>query len=460
MKLDFKKLVKPYEKESVSKLQEYIKIDSVNDMSTAKEGQPFGEGVKNALDYMAKLGKEEGFEVDTCEGYCTELTYGTGDKMIGIFAHADVVPATGEWKHGPFDPVIEDDVMYGRGTSDDKGPGLAAFYAVKALKDNGLIDGYKVRLVYGGDEELGGRCLEHYFHVLNKPSPTYGFTPDAEFPLIYGEKGIGGYIHEYELKNDNIISLNGGTAANIVIDEATALVKKEKDLDRQIASYFKLIGVNFTIKESPELKDVLEVKVFGKAAHGSTPEYGINAGLLLIKFLGHHYGDDALEKLSDNYIEPTGKKLGAYYESEFLHNSTYNVGIIKTEGRTLKLTVNFRYPENVDLDDACRKINAQNIGKVESIKGGKPLLFDPKSPMVTTLLKAYQEESGDYETPAMTIGGGTYAKECENTIAFGSHFPGRADNIHSPNENIHLEDYLSSQYIYARAIYDLGKLEK
>ena len=73
------------------------------------------------------------------------------------------------------------------------------------------------------------------------------------------------------------------------------------------------------------------------------------------------------------------------------------------------------------------------------------------------MLKVYQEETGDFDTPIMTIGGGTYAKECKNTIAFGSAFPGRYDKIHEPNEEIHLEDFLSSQSIYARAIYELGK---
>lgn len=457
MKIDFKKLVKPYKDESIKALQDYIRINSINDMTTSKAGQPFGKGIKDALDYMAELGKKEGFEVDTCEGYCTELTYGEGDTMIGIFAHADVVPVTGKWTNDPFDPVIRDGQMFGRGTSDDKGPGLASFYAVKALKDNDLIKGFKVRLVFGGDEELGGRCLEHYFHVLNKPAPTYGFTPDAEFPLIYGEKGIGGYIHEYKLKTEDVLSLNGGTAANIVIDEASAVLKKSPNLDKAIVSYFNLLNIKFQVIDIDN--DKLELKVFGKAAHGSMPELGVNAGLILIKFLGYYYNDDSLQTLADNYIEPTGKKMGTYYETEFLHGTTYNVGIISLDGKTIKMVVNFRYPENVDCDEVCQKINELNIGHVNEIKGGKPLLFDPSSPMVQTLLKAYQEESGDYETPAMTIGGGTYAKECENTIAFGSHFPGREDNIHSPDEKIHLEDYLNSQYIYARAIYDLGKLK-
>lgn len=151
--------------------------------------------------------------------------------------------------------------------------------------------------------------------------------------------------------------------------------------------------------------------------------------------------------------------MNVYYESKYLHNTTYNVGIIKLEKGILKLHVNFRYPENVNLEEVKDKINSLHVGFVDKINGGEPLLFDPKSKLVTTLLKVYQEETKDYLSEIKTIGGGTYAKESKNTIAFGSAFPNRNDKIHEPNEEIHLEDFLNSQAIYARAIYELGKLK-
>ena len=138
MNIDFKKILKPYKNESIKALQGWIKINSVDDPSSSSEEKPFGEGVTKALDYIATLGEKEGFNVDRCDNYCTEISYGEGD-LISVYAHCDVVPATGNWNHDPFDPVIENDVMYGRGTSDDKGPAMAAFYALKALKDNNLI---------------------------------------------------------------------------------------------------------------------------------------------------------------------------------------------------------------------------------------------------------------------------------------------------------------------------------
>ena len=456
MSIDFKKLLKPYEKESIKNLQEWIKINSVDDESTATQEHPFGEGVANALEFIAKLAEKEGFNVDRCDGYCTEISYGEG-PLISLFAHADVVPATGEWKFGPFNPVIENNIMYGRGTSDDKGPAMASLYALKALKENNLVDGYKVQLVIGGNEEKGGRCLDYYFNELHKPDPVFGFTPDGDFPLIYGEKGIGEFTHEYHITNRAIMSISGGVALNAVIDEAHAIVKPTTGIKAAAQSFFSLSNIKYEIND---VDDYQEIIVYGKSAHGSLPHLGTNAGLILLKFLSFFFKDASLGTLADFYLEPTGKKMNAFYETEYLHNTTYNVGFITFNKGVLGLHVNFRYPENVNLDEVKERINSNGVGYVKEINGGEPLLFDPHSTLVTTLHKVYVEETGDNETPIMTIGGGTYAKECKNTLAFGSHFPGREDHIHEPNEKIHIVDFLSSQPIYARAIYELGKEAK
>lgn len=455
MNLNFKKLLKPYKDESIENLVKWVKINSVDDPTTSSKEHPFGIGVENALSFIAELARKEGFKVDRCDNYCTEISYGEG-KLISVFAHADVVPATGKWEYDPFEGKIVNNIMYGRGTSDDKGPAMASFYALKALKDNNLIKGYKVNLVIGGNEEKGGKCLDHYFNTLHKPYPDYGFTPDGDFPLIYGEKGIGGYVHQFELNDKSIVSFNGGIAVNSVIDEAHCVIKKNHNLKDDAVKFFSVMNVKYSISEDESFDEIV---VYGRSAHGSLPHLGLNAGLILLKFLGYLYKDPNLENLADCYLETTGKKMDVYYESKYLHNTTYNVGVMKLEEGILKLYVNFRYPENVNLDEVKNKINDLHLGHIDEITGGEPLLFDPKSKLVSTLLKVYQEETGDKETKIKTIGGGTYAKEAKNTIAFGSAFPNRNDKIHEPNEEIHLDDFLNSQAIYARAIYELGKLK-
>ena len=182
---------------------------------------------------------KDGFKVDMCDGHCIELECGEGDRLIGIFAHQDVVPVSGNWNHPPFEPYLDEkeNRLYARGTSDDKGPGIATYYALKALKDNGLIKNFRVRFVFSGDEERGSSCLTYYFETLKKENPTYGFTPDADFPLIYGEKGIVNYRYHGRLPLNNVVSIKAGEASNIVIDRAVVKVTEPKKLEEYLLAH-------------------------------------------------------------------------------------------------------------------------------------------------------------------------------------------------------------------------------
>lgn len=447
--IDYKQLTSTYAESAINTLADWIKINSVLDKSTVDKDKPFGEGVYFALRYIGRIAERDGFNVDYCNGYATEISFGEGEKTIGIYAHADVVPATGNWKHSPFGAEIENNKMFGRGTSDDKGPAVAAYYAFKALRDNNLLKGFRVTLVIGGNEENGSACMHYYFQVLKKPAPTYGFTPDAEFPLIYGEKGITNYATSGEIDLRPILSIQAGAAANSVIDLAIAtLIKDETLVDAFSKSKFKY-EIKHTEKEST-------VTVFGQSAHGSTPEEGKNAGLELIRVLGKHYNLEVLNTLAKLYSKSDGSSLGHAYHSELLHGTTYNVGIITYQKRMFKFIVNFRYPETVDSDAVITSIASKSPLFTDKLSDSPHLLWDPKSKFVQKLLEVYQEETGDMVSLPMAIGGGTYAKECPNTIAFGSAFPGSNDQIHSPDEHINLSDLIASMAIYAHAIVTLG----
>lgn len=452
---DYKKISKKYNEEIVANLKKWININSVYDEKTANEKMPFGKGVHDALNFIASLAEQKGFNVDRCDGYCVEISYGTGD-IIGIYAHADVVPVSGDWKHEPFSGEIEDGKMYGRGTSDDKGPALAAFYALCVLKDNGLINGYQVRLVVGGNEESGSKCLEYYFNVLKKTYPKYGFTPDGDFPLIYGEKGIANYKVTKNVSFKNVKEIKGGVVANSVIDKAYAVITSDFRIEESAKLYFKTINCGYSLKQLSDSEYRLDVN--GKAAHGSLPHEGINACLVLMRFLANYFDDKTIDEVPYCYLDADGTNLNLYYETKLLHSTTYNVGLLSYIDNKLEYVVNFRYPENVSVSQVIKNLNAMNIGNHELLSESAPLLIDPNSSMVQTLLKVYQEETEDYDSEIMTIGGGTYAKESKNTLAFGSHFPNRDDRIHNSNETITLTDLTSSIAIYAHAINSLGKL--
>ncbi len=452
MESKYATLAKPYFAEAINNLKSWIKINSIYDEKTISKEKPFGLGVEKALKYIADLAIKDGFKVDRCDNYCTEISAGEGD-LIAVYAHADVVPVSTSWKHQPFGATEENGAIYGRGTSDDKGPAMAAYYALKLLRDHHMIEGYKVTLVIGGNEESGSRCLEHYFNVLKRPYPKYGFTPDGQFPLIYGEKGICNYVHHFETKIAGLSNIEAGLVSNSVIDIAKATLEKTDGLLESLQDFKS---------KHPEIRFEIEkncITFFGKAAHGSTPKLGINAGLYLLKFLGVYLNNDLLSRLSESYFDGEGRNINQYYESKELHGTTYNVGIINYRDNCFQMVVNFRYPENVEVTQVIENLKQLNLGTITIESESAPLLIDPDSQMVKTLHHVYQEETGDYETPIVTIGGGTYAKESRNTLAFGSAFPNNDDRIHDADEKITIKDFTTSIAIYARAIDALGRLK-
>ncbi|MCR5333144.1 MAG: Sapep family Mn(2+)-dependent dipeptidase [Bacilli bacterium] len=446
--MNYYSLMKRYKEQMIDALNRFLIIPSVYDEKTSTKEMPFGKEVDNALKYIGDLGERFGFDVDYCDGYATELTIGEGDKLIGIFAHADVVPATGDWTSDPFTPTVRKNNLYARGSSDDKGPLIAAFYATKALHDAGLLRDYRVRIVVGGDEERGSKCLHHYFEVLHKEAPTYGFTPDSDFPLIYGEKGITDFNVSVKVDIPNVKKIEGGLASNAVNDKTKVFMDK----DEAFIAYLKEKQVKFEEQEDGIL-------FIGKAVHGSTPELGENAALNALKCLGDFYKVEKLSLIGEKLSDTTGKSFNGFSHSKLLGDTTYCVGIISYEKGELRFTVNFRYNESVDAK-AFKDNFDKFFGVTSEMKEpSKVLLYDPKCYLVKTLLKAYRAETNDFSDP-LTTGGGTYAKHAPNTVAFGALFPHAVSTMHEPDEYINLDDFFMSSVIYAHAIRLLGEKDE
>ncbi len=447
--IDYVELTNPYRANAVRALQEIIRINSVYDEKTISSTAPYGSGVDKALKYIGGLARQFGFEVDYCDNRATEMTFGKGEKLISIFAHADVVPVGSGWKHEPFAAQIEKGKMFGRGTSDDKGPLIAAFYAVKALKDNDLINNYRVRLVVGGDEERGSSCLRYYFQDLKKEHPTYGFTPDANFPVIYGEKGISNFHSRINLILPGIIKIAGGEAVNSVIDSTQIVMKS----DAQFEAFLKGLKNEATVENA---NGISKITFHGKAAHGSTPQAGLNAALFALEALGTFYRNDILIKIFSQFRHFDGKPFKGYAKSKDLGETTYNLGLISYDGKVLELKVNFRYPESVNDVDFVRLFDEASGLTSEIYSRSPSLLFPIKSPLIQTLLNAYRQETLDKRSKPLTMGGGTYAKEAPNTVAFGAAFPDDNPRMHEADEHLKLNNFYMAMAIYARAVHALG----
>ena len=130
-------------------LGELVRINTVFDPVTAADGAPFGEGPAEGLAAFLAMAEAAGMKAKNYDGYAGEITLCNVDDydkmdtdemdMVGILGHIDVVDAASDWNTPPFEAVIENGKVYGRGTSDDKGPLVSSLYAMKYISENNLL---------------------------------------------------------------------------------------------------------------------------------------------------------------------------------------------------------------------------------------------------------------------------------------------------------------------------------
>ena len=450
-----KELFKDYYDSYMEEFISLLKCPSVLDkFDPSNKEAPFGKGIRLALDKALEIGSRMGFDCHNVDNYCGYMDYGKGDETLIILAHLDVVPAIGKWSHDPFDPVIKNNRIYARGTSDDKGPLMSALYALKMLKDEGFIPNKKIRFFVGCDEETGSRGLEHY--LLKYGEAEYGFSPDAEYPLIYAEKGISKITFSGKSKSA-IKSFKAGTVANIVPDLATCELEGI-NLEKEFKEYLKenhldghVEGNKYTLK--------------GIACHGSMPEKGINAALMLSHFLAQHIDDNFL-KFQEEFLfnDFKAEHFGVAHHDSEMGDISNNAGVYNYQNGEYSIVCNFRYPKGLDFDKAMKHIDevVSKYGVKLTVNSNSPVHYVPKdSKLVQDLLNAYKAwveyAPFDKTVEPISIGGGTYARDFKNAVAFGALFPGEEDSMHMIDESSDIDSLILSVYIYKDAIKNLTK---
>lgn len=459
MSINFKEEVFKRKDQLIADLTKIIKINSeLTTFDPNRKHAPFGLGIKEALDTMLAIGQRDGFEVVNLDGYAGHIEYGNQKEFVGTIGHLDVVPAGNDWTYAPYGAEIHDGNMYGRGTEDDKGPTIAAYYALKILKELKVPLSKRVKLILGTDEETAWRGVRHYFSVYPE-APVSGFIPDADFPLIYAEKGISRILVTGKLDSDVLISVDGGFRDNMVPDYASAKLNPTKDFVALFTKFLK--EKNYVGSASIENNQVI-IRVVGKSAHGSTPAFGENAIDRLFEFLIEQGIKSPVVKLVEKFLihDIHGTKLDVAYHDEEMGYLTNNFGVIKSENGQYTISLNLRYPNGVVFDEVVAKLTKQfaefhTTVKVDSHQ--KLLYKDPNSPLVKTLMDVYKKHTNDVNAKPINIGGGTFARAMPNCVAFGPHFLDKPTFIHQKNEFINIEDLLLATAIYTEALYELAK---
>ena len=448
-----------------------INIPSVSEETNIID-MPFGRYAKEALEYILELGNKLGFKTKNVDGYCGYIEFGEGDKLLGIIGHLDVVPSGDGWNTPPFNATIKDGKIFGRGAIDDKGPVIASLYAMKAIKDNIKLN-CRVRLILGINEEKAWKCIEHYKEVEELPSIS--FSPDADFPCIYAEKGISTiYIKDDYNKYSNFpIKISNIDCNNNAIN----VVPKKCDITLDIdTSRISVSDVTNIIDENiKELKSDINYLVennsitlhsTGVQAHSAHPELGKNAISPMLNLLNrifmHFKYNIKLFEFFEKCIgtEFHGKSLGIDFEDES-GKLTLNVGNLKFYENHLQIGINLRIPIHTTIDTVANLIDLEckKYFLDTYVAGRQNPLYVPKDNyLVKTLCNIFNKKTNSNADP-IAIGGGTYARAFKNCVSFGANFPGDIDMCHQANEFVSIDKLMLACKIYADAIYELAKLD-
>ncbi len=461
--------VEAHKQEMVQDIFTLCRINS--EKMEASEGKPYGEGPAAALEAALKMAQGYGFAVRNYDNYVGTVDLNDKEKQLDILAHLDVVPAGEGWQvTQPFEPIEKDGILYGRGVADDKGPAVAALYAMRCVKELGLPVEKNVRLILGCDEECGSSDIAQYYKVEREAPMT--FSPDADFPVTNVEKGRfpGEFFADFAPcdKLPRLVSLDAGIKVNVVPGKARAVVEglNLAVMKETAEKVTKETGIDFELETDGETVKILAI---GEGAHAAHPAAGRNALTGMLVYLTRlPLAPCAQTKVLADLLalmphgDTSGEAMGIAMSDEISGDLTLAFSMLKVTDRRMEGIFDSRCPVCATEDNVLKvvkeKMAACGITLInESIKA--PHHVDGNSHFVKTLLQVYEEYTG-LEGRCQSTGGGTYVHDLKNGVAFGASMPGTDNRMHGADELAVLSDLVVSAKIFAQAIVELCKNSK
>lgn len=401
---------------------ELCKIPSIK--SEAKDGAPFGENCAKALSYAASLFNSDKIcsELFADSGYAL-ATYGSGEKKIGLFSHSDVVPVGDDWIFTePFNPIIKDGALIGRGSEDNKSGIIASLCIMEFLRDNNINLKSTLQAFIGSDEECGMQDMINY--LSQQTMPDVSIVPDADFPCSTGEKGIYHFWCRCREQFRDIISISGGEAFNIVLDKVNTEIRYSDALYAEIKEKIKGSD-SFNVSAD---NDIIRIQAKGIAKHASIPEGSLNAAFMSAELLCDCVNlceNDRMIMSKVRYVlsDSYGKSLMVEHNDENFGKTTTVNGMVKTENGHICLSFDCRYGDTYAACDI--EINSENslntTGFDITYKDNRAgFSIDKNSKIPLALEKVYAECTGK-KLKSVLMSGGTYAKRLKNAFSVGTY---------------------------------------
>ena len=479
-----------YGKAALETLRELVEIPTFNVDGVPQYQNP--EFLKIA-DKIQALAKAFNLNFRNIDNRVYEISLeGSGHEVVGIHAHADVVPVTPEnWvlkdgtKLDPFKVTLIGDRMYGRGTEDDKNGIVVAMYAMKVIKEEKLPLARQFKLLVDTTEETSGDAIPYYFE--HNPTPQYNLALDGGYPVVIAEKGYGTVMATFprrkgEGSGAEIVAMTGGMATNQIPSASVATFVTDQpaelaaSLQKAGAEYAKRNGGDFEVAAKVEGKDV-KLTVTGVSAHSSEPESGVNPVARMLELihsvdgkiaLKHNHITDAARYASDNWgLDYLGGKLGVGFADEFMGPLTTSLTFVGQDDKAFKLAVNLRVPkgkspetlkkEIADKLSAWDKNSKVAVDFTYSI--AEPMYRNPEGEWVKALLAVATENLG-MEHKFGTSAGATSVHELPNGVQFGLARPEVKYTGHTDNEFKTVDQFLLDLQIVTEMMGRVGQLPK
>ncbi len=447
----------------IKDLDSLVSIESTEDLSKSQPGAPYGPGPKASLQCALDLAEKYGFEPHNCEGYIGYADWpGESEKQIASICHTDVVPAGPGWNYPPFQVTRDKGYLIGRGVADDKGPLIVALHALAFWRDRIERFPYTFRMIFGANEETGMHDLAYYRERFDDPDIL--FTPDHQFPVGYGEKGVfQATITSKSITDGAIEEFSGGTASNAVAGQAHAVLRAQmRDLP--------LPGGGITTTDKGDGRVLVEA--MGIQAHAAYPQRGLNAIGLLVGYLlksGVCSRDEMewLDFLQHMVASTDGAFVGLASSDKDFGPLTMTCGKARKEEDRFTQTLDIRFTTQTSAEQVEEKVASAValIGaSVHVDTMMPPFLMDVEGPFIQALLSSYRDVTGDMQEP-LTSGGATYAREFETMAASfgmqrnGEDKPAWVGDMHEADEGAYEGDLKEALKIYIIAIQRLMELK-
>lgn len=467
--------------------EDIMRLVRIPSISCPQEGEeaPFGKGCRDCLEEMLALGRKHGFCTENYENRVGSI--GSQDKnwdnMIGFWNHLDVVPVGNQWIYAPFEPVLKDYFLIGRGAQDNKGPAVGILYMMKCLRELHIPMKHQLCLFVGCDEERGMEDMEYY--TSHYPTPRLSMIADSGFPVCYGEKGIlEGSFYSKDTVSEMILELAGGSASNIIPDAAYVVLKATKELTEALQD--NLPSSETEKQASPEIQTELQgntirISAAGKSRHSAFPEGSVNAIHELMRFLADltplpESDRNLFHRLAYLSQEYYGEHAGIAGGDEVSGRTTCAATVLKLENRNISLHFNIRYIITAD-----RKMLSANLTQTAAEnnltwileRDSAPNYFPKEHPAVQLLTDLYNEITGS-SSESFVMGGGTYARKLPRAFAYGvggmkeseedlqlkkQLFPPGHGGAHEPDEGLNLRLLTEAMKIYTMAVIALNECE-